>query len=60
MGWWRTFGRTVDPFVSAAYVVPIASLVPAVIIWLGLGLRARVLVIFLFSIFEILLTPMQA
>jgi ABC-type nitrate/sulfonate/bicarbonate transport system permease component len=55
MGWWRIFGRTLDPFVSALYVVPIASLVPAVIIWLGLGFPARVLVIFLFALFEILI-----
>jgi len=55
MGWWRTFGRTLDPFVSAAYVVPIATLVPAMIVWLGLGLASRVVVITLFALFEILL-----
>jgi ABC-type nitrate/sulfonate/bicarbonate transport system permease component len=52
MGWWRTFGRTLDPFIAALYVVPVASLVPAVIVWFGLGLSARVLVIFLFAVFE--------
>ena len=56
MGWSRAFGRTVDPYVSALYVVPIASLVPAIIVWFGLDLTARVIVIFLFSIFEILLS----
>jgi ABC-type nitrate/sulfonate/bicarbonate transport system permease component len=55
MGWWRTFGRTLDPFVSALYVVPIATLVPAMIVWFGLGLTSRVVVIFLFAFFEILL-----
>lgn len=55
MGWWNTLGRTLDPFVSAAYVFPIAALVPAMIIWFGLDLQARVIVIFLFAIFEILL-----
>jgi ABC-type nitrate/sulfonate/bicarbonate transport system permease component len=55
MGWWRTVGRTLDPFVAAMFVVPIASLVPLIIVWLGLGLAATVLVIFLFAIFEILL-----
>ena len=56
MGWSRLFGRTLDPYVSALYVVPIASLVPAIIVWFGLDLTARVLVIFLFSVFEILLS----
>jgi NitT/TauT family transport system permease protein len=55
MGWWRTVGRTFDPFVSAMYVVPIATLVPAMIVWFGLGLTSRVIVITLFALFEILL-----
>lgn len=55
MGWWRTLGRTLDPFVAALYVVPIVTLVPAMIIWFGIGLTSRVVVIFLFAVFEILL-----
>jgi NitT/TauT family transport system permease protein len=55
MGWWRTLGLTLDPFVSALYVVPIAALVPAMIVWLGLGITSRVVVIALFAFFEILL-----
>ena len=55
MGWWRTFGRTLNPFVSALYVVPIATLVPMMIVWFGLGLTPRVIVIMLFALFEILL-----
>ena len=38
------------------YVVPIATLVPAMIVWLGLGLASRVIVITLFAVFEILLS----
>ena len=56
MGWWRTLGRTLDPFVAALYVVPIAALVPAMIVWFGLGITSRVVVIFLFAVFEILLS----
>jgi ABC-type nitrate/sulfonate/bicarbonate transport system permease component len=55
MGVWRTFGRTLDPFVAALYVVPIAAIVPAIVAWMGLGLESRVLVVFLFAIFEPLL-----
>ena len=56
MGWSRLAGRTLNPYVSALYVVPIASLVPAIIVWFGLDLTARVLVIFLFAVFEIVLS----
>lgn len=56
MGWWRLVGRALDPFVSALYVVPIAAVVPAIIVWFGLELTARVVVIFLFAVFEIVLS----
>jgi ABC-type nitrate/sulfonate/bicarbonate transport system permease component len=55
MGWWKTVGRTFDPLVSAMYVIPLAALIPAFIVWFGLGLTSRVIVIFLFGVFEILL-----
>jgi NitT/TauT family transport system permease protein len=55
MGWWRAAGRVLDPFVAALYVVPIAALVPLIIAWEGFGLAARVTVVFLFCLFEILL-----
>ena len=55
MGWWHIVGRTLDPFVAALYVVPIVALVPSIIVWFGLGLEARVIVVFLFALFEILL-----
>jgi ABC-type nitrate/sulfonate/bicarbonate transport system permease component len=55
MGVWHTFGRTLDPFVAALYVVPIAAIIPAIVAWIGLGLESRVLVVFLFAVFEPLL-----
>jgi NitT/TauT family transport system permease protein len=55
MGLWHTFGRTLDPFVAAFYVVPIAAIIPAIVAWIGLGLESRVLVVFLFAVFEPLL-----
>jgi ABC-type nitrate/sulfonate/bicarbonate transport system permease component len=55
MGAWRNLGRTLDPFVSALYVVPIVAVVPVIVAWVGLGLGAQVLVVFLFAVFEPLL-----
>jgi NitT/TauT family transport system permease protein len=56
MGSSRTLGRTLDPFVAALYVIPIAAVVPVIVAWVGLGTSARVLVIFLFAVFEPLLS----
>ncbi|WP_370324399.1 ABC transporter permease [Euzebya sp.] len=56
MGWYGPVGRTLNPFVSAGYVVPTAALVPVFIIWFGLGLTARVVTVLLFCVFEIIIS----
>lgn len=56
MGWYQSIGKILNPFVSALYVVPMAALVPVLIIWFGLGFTPRVLAVFLFSVFEILVS----
>ncbi len=56
MGWYRPFAKVINPFVSAGYVLPEAALVPIFIIWFGLGYESRVVTIFMFSVFEILLS----
>lgn len=58
MGWYRYLREVLNPFVSAVYVVPVAAIVPLLIIWFGLGFTPRVLTIFLFSVFEILVSTM--
>jgi ABC-type nitrate/sulfonate/bicarbonate transport system permease component len=56
MGWYRPFARVINPFVSAGYVLPEAALVPIFIIWFGLGYESRIVTVFMFSVFEILLS----
>ena len=55
MGWYRPFSLVLDPFVSALYVVPVAALVPLLIVWMGIGAAPRIACIALFSVFEILI-----
>jgi ABC-type nitrate/sulfonate/bicarbonate transport system permease component len=55
LGWWRLFGRALDPIVAGLYVVPVAALVPLVVAWAGIDLLARVLVVVLFSILDVVL-----
>lgn len=56
MGWYRWIGRVLDPFVNGLYVIPTTALVPVIIIWFGLDLTARVVSIFLFAVFQILVS----
>jgi ABC-type nitrate/sulfonate/bicarbonate transport system permease component len=55
MGWYKALALVLDPFVSAFYVVPIAALVPLLIIWMGIGASPRIACIALFAVFEILI-----
>jgi NitT/TauT family transport system permease protein len=55
MGWSRPVALVLDPFISAIYVVPVAAVVPLLIVWLGIGLTARVVTVMLFCMFEILI-----
>ncbi|GAB2458219.1 ABC transporter permease [Nocardioides hungaricus] len=56
MGWYRSVGKVMDPFVNGLYVIPVTALVPLIIIWFGLGMLPRVLTIFLFAVFQVLVT----
>lgn len=56
MGWYKPVAKVIDPFVNAAYVIPVAALVPVIIIWFGLGTTSRILVVMLFCVFEVLVS----
>jgi ABC-type nitrate/sulfonate/bicarbonate transport system permease component len=51
----RTLAAMFDPVVNAIYAVPPVAFVPFLIIWFGLYLWARVALVFLMSIFEIVI-----
>lgn len=56
MGWYQRFGTIASPFIAAIYVVPIAALVPLLIVWLGIGALPRIVTIVLFAVFEIMMS----
>jgi NitT/TauT family transport system permease protein len=55
MGWSRVLGRALDPFIAAFYVLPIIAFVPVIIVWVGIGSSAKILVVFLLAFFEIVI-----
>ena len=59
MGISRRAERLFDPFINALYAAPISALVPVMIFWFGLGFTARVLIIYLFTVFVIIVNTMQ-
>lgn len=60
MGWYPSLATILNPFVAAMYVVPVAALVPLLIVWFGIGATPRIITVMLFAVFEILLTTQTA
>jgi ABC-type nitrate/sulfonate/bicarbonate transport system permease component len=52
-GWFRRANYIVDPWLSALYATPDIALVPLIIIVLGIGLWAKVFVVFLTALFSV-------
>jgi NitT/TauT family transport system permease protein len=54
VGWYPRVGYLVDPFISFLYAIPRVALGPLLIVWLGIGLNSKVALVFLISVFPIL------
>ena len=52
----RSVATTLNPVVSAGYVIPEAALIPLMIIWFGLDMTPRIISVVLFAVFEIILS----
>jgi len=55
IGWYKRASYIFDPFVNAMNATPRVALLPLVIIWLGIGIFSKVGIIFLGSVFPILI-----
>ena len=55
-GWYRRLNYVLDPFLAAFNATPRIALLPLIILWAGLGLWAKVLVVFLSAFFPICMT----
>ncbi len=54
MGRYRAFRAVMEPFVMALYSTPRVALIPLLILWIGIGLTAKVFLIFLGAVFPII------
>ena len=58
MGWYRRFNALLEPFVNALYATPRIALMPLIIIWFGVDMTSKVAIIFLSTVFPILVNTM--
>lgn len=55
MGIWTTVARTIDIYVHALAATPRVSFIPLIIVALGLGVRAKLLIVFLGAVMPVIL-----
>jgi len=55
IGWYRRFNYIFDPFVSGMNATPRVALLPLIIIWFGIGIWSKVVIVFLGCIFPIII-----
>jgi len=58
MGRFDRVRRVLEPFVMALYSTPSVALLPLFVLWLGIGLWSKVLIVFLGGVFAILVNTM--
>jgi ABC-type nitrate/sulfonate/bicarbonate transport system permease component len=57
-GWYRRLRYALDPFVTFFYVVPSVSFLPLVLIWFGIGLESKVVLVFMNVVFVMLIATL--
>jgi NitT/TauT family transport system permease protein len=58
LGWFRRLEYFLDPFINFLYASPRIALGPLLILWLGIGIGSKIAIIFLMSVFPILINTM--
>jgi ABC-type nitrate/sulfonate/bicarbonate transport system permease component len=56
LGWYERLRALFDPFVVALYSTPRVALLPLLILWLGIGIKSKIAVVFLGAVFPILVS----
>jgi ABC-type nitrate/sulfonate/bicarbonate transport system permease component len=57
-GYWRKMEYSFDPIITALYTTPTIALTPLFVLWFGLDLLSKVMMVFMMAIFPILINTM--
>jgi len=55
MGRYRWFDEMMDPWIATLYAIPVIAFVPIIIIWFGIGMLSKVIVVFKITAVAIIL-----
>lgn len=59
MGRRATVEQALEPYINALYSTPTVALIPLIVLWAGFQLKAKVILVFLFCVFPILINTYQ-
>jgi ABC-type nitrate/sulfonate/bicarbonate transport system permease component len=59
-GWYRRLSYAMEPFLSALNATPQIAFLPLIVIWVGTGIGARVLIVFLLAVLPIAISAHAA
>ena len=59
MARYRLVERSLDTYINALYATPTVALVPLIINWFGFTVLARMVIVFLFAVFPVLINTFQ-
>ena len=58
-GWYRRLNHIIDPYLSALYATPRVALLPLIIIWVGIGIWSKIVIVFLGAFFPICINALS-
>ena len=59
IGWYRRLSYTFDPWLNFFNAIPRPALIPLVVLWVGLGIEMKIIIVFLGGFFSILLPTVE-
>jgi ABC-type nitrate/sulfonate/bicarbonate transport system permease component len=59
IGWFPRLNATLEPVIAAVYGVPYIAFLPVIIMWTGIGLTSRVIIVFWSAVFPLIINSIQ-
>lgn len=59
VGWYRRLQYAVDPWLNFLNALPRVALLPILVVWFGLGLESKIVIVFLGAFFSIVIPTIQ-
>ena len=59
IGWFPRLNATFEPVIAAVYGVPYIAFLPVIIMWTGIGMTSRIIIVFWSAVFPLIINSIQ-